>query len=71
MVYLDNAATTYPKQECVLKALDEANRNAFNSGRGGYNVARHKTKIIDDVRNGFPSPFLVDHRWNVQFIQFV
>lgn len=51
MVYLDNAATTYPKPECVLKALDEANRNAFNSGRGGYNVARHKTKIIDDVRN--------------------
>ena len=50
MVYLDNAATTYPKPECVLEALDQANRNAFNSGRGGYNVARNSTKIIDEVR---------------------
>lgn len=51
MIYLDNAATTYPKPECVLNALDEANRNAFNSGRGSYTVARNNTKIIDDVRN--------------------
>lgn len=50
MVYLDNAATTYPKPDCVLEALDYANRNAFNSGRGGYNVARNSTKIIDEVR---------------------
>lgn len=51
MIYLDNAATTYPKPECVLNALDFANRNAFNSGRGGYKEARRSTKIIDDVRN--------------------
>lgn len=32
MIYLDNAATTYPKPECVYKALDKANREmAFNS----------------------------------------
>ena len=51
MIYLDNAATTYPKPECVLSALDQANRNAYNSGRGSYTVARNNTKIIDDVRN--------------------
>lgn len=50
MIYLDNAATTYPKPECVLNALDNANRNAFNSGRGGYDKARKSTKIIDEVR---------------------
>lgn len=50
MIYLDNAATTYPKPESVLKALDLANRNAFNSGRGGYNAARKSTKVIDEVR---------------------
>ena len=50
MIYLDNAATTYPKPECVLEELDNANRNAFNSGRGGYNAARNSTKIMDDVR---------------------
>lgn len=51
MIYLDNAATTYPKPECVLSALDQANRNAYNSGRGSYTVARNNSKIIDDVRN--------------------
>ncbi len=50
MIYLDNAATTYPKPESVLLALDKANRNAFNSGRGGYLVARKSTSVIDEVR---------------------
>ncbi len=48
MVYLDNAATTYPKTESVYQALDEANRNyAFNAGRGSYAKARTAMKIID------------------------
>lgn len=51
MVYLDNAATTYPKPECVYKALDAANRNAFNVGRGGYKVAREASKLQLQVRN--------------------
>ena len=50
MIYLDNAATTFPKPESVLKALDEANRVAFNTGRGGYTAARKSTLLIDDVR---------------------
>lgn len=50
MIYLDNGATTYPKPECVYKALDHSNRNAFNSGRGSYRVAREATKITDRVR---------------------
>ncbi len=50
MIYLDNAATTFPKPEEVLKALDNANRNAFNTGRGSYKVARDSSKIIDEVR---------------------
>lgn len=37
MIYLDNAATTFPKPENVYQALDNANRNnAFNAGRGHY-----------------------------------
>lgn len=51
MVYLDNAATTYPKSEAVYKTLDEANRTlAFNSGRGSYKSAREATKTADSVR---------------------
>ena len=50
MVYLDNAATTYPKPEIVYKALDIGNRNAFNAGRGSYKVARVASEIKEDVR---------------------
>ena len=50
MVYLDNAATTYPKPETVYKALDTGSRNAFNTGRGSYKVARVASEIKEDVR---------------------
>lgn len=51
MIYLDNAATTFPKPDSVYDALDKANREfAFNTGRGSYKVAREATKIIDEAR---------------------
>lgn len=51
MIYLDNAATTYPKPEKVYEAMDSANRNlAFNAGRGGYAVARSATLLIDETK---------------------
>ncbi len=51
MIYLDNAATTYPKPECVYEALDDANRNlAFNSGRGSYDEAKKVSDIIQNTR---------------------
>lgn len=51
MIYLDNAATTYPKSEAVYQALDNANRNlAFNAGRGSYKVAKECSKLIDDTK---------------------
>jgi len=50
LIYLDNAATTYPKPECVYLALDKANRNAFNTGRGSYKTAREASNIKDNVR---------------------
>lgn len=51
MIYLDNAATTYPKSESVYQALDEANRKyAFNAGRGSYAKARIATEIIDTTK---------------------
>lgn len=50
MIYLDNAATTYPKPEQVYIALDTANRNAFNTGRGSYKCAREASDIKEAVR---------------------
>lgn len=51
MIYLDNAATTYPKPEEVYIELDKANRNAFNTGRGSYKCAREASNIKEKVRN--------------------
>lgn len=51
MIYLDNAATTFPKAEEVYKAMDMANRNlAVNAGRGAYQLAREANKLIDDTK---------------------
>ena len=50
MIYLDNAATTYPKPEVVYQELNKANRNAFNTGRGSYKVARDASNVKESVR---------------------
>lgn len=51
VIYLDNAATTFPKSECVYERMNEVNRNyAVNSGRGSYALAAHAASIISDTR---------------------
>lgn len=51
MIYLDNAATTYPKPEAVYNAINWANRElAFNAGRGSYRASREATKLIDETK---------------------
>ena len=52
MIYLDNAATTFPKPEQVYAAVDEAQRQyAVNAGRGSYRTARKANDIIRETRN--------------------
>ena len=51
MIYLDNAATTYPKAEEVYRKMDEANRQlAVNAGRGSYALARVAQNLIEETR---------------------
>ena len=51
MIYLDNAATTFPKPECVYEACDAfARTGAVNAGRGAYKAARSATAMIRDVK---------------------
>lgn len=58
MIYLDNAATTFPKPERVYTALETANRElSFNAGRGSYKAARAASAIIDDTKNCLLSLF--------------
>lgn len=52
MIYLDNAATTFPKPEAVYQAMDKANRHAaVNSGRGSYKAAKEAAELINDTKN--------------------
>ena len=51
LIYFDNAATTYPKPECVYDAMDKANRHlAVNAGRGSYRLAKKASSMIEETR---------------------
>ena len=51
MIYFDNAATTFPKPECVYTAANNCMRNyAVNAGRGTYRSARKAAELITDTR---------------------
>ena len=51
MIYLDNAATSWPKPESVYLAMDESLRKSGgNPGRGGHSMALAASRIVDDAR---------------------
>lgn len=51
MAYFDNAATTYPKPECVYSFMDTFYRNSGGSvGRGKYAMAATAGELIKDTR---------------------
>src|ERR1700693_6137582 len=52
MIYLDNAATSYPKPESVYQALDAfARTNLANPGRAGHKMALAAEHALDDCRH--------------------
>lgn len=56
MIYVDNAATTFPKPEEVYQALDRANRTlAFNAGRGESEESDIAARTIEEARKSIAS----------------
>ena len=52
LIYLDNAATSWPKPDCVGEAMiDFLRHRAGNPGRGGHKLARAASETIEDARN--------------------
>lgn len=50
-IYLDNAATTYPKPESVYTAMDDFyRRHGGNAGRGSNPLARKSAALLDETR---------------------
>ena len=52
MIYLDNAATSFPKPEAVYQALDRfARQHLANPGRAGHKMALAAERALDDCRH--------------------
>ena len=52
MIYLDNAATSFPKPEPVYQALDRFARTSLaNPGRSSHRMATEAERALDDARN--------------------
>jgi len=52
MIYLDNAATSFPKPESVYQALDHFARTSLaNPGRSSHRMAKEAERTIDNTRN--------------------
>ena len=52
MIYLDNAATSFPKPEAVYQTLDAfARRDLANPGRAGHKMALAAERALDDCRH--------------------
>lgn len=51
-IYLDNAATSFPKPEAVYQALDAFARSSLaNPGRAGHKMALAAERTLDDCRH--------------------
>lgn len=51
MIYIDNAATSWPKPESVYRAMDEfARKGAGNPGRSGHRMAVESEKRVQGCR---------------------
>jgi cysteine desulfurase family protein len=52
MIYLDNAATSFPKPEAVYQTLDRfARHDLANPGRAGHKMALAAERALDDARH--------------------
>ena len=68
MIYLDNAATTFPKPEAVYREMDRVNRTlAVNSGRGAYKAAKEAADIIASTKSLLLKLFNAEGNYDVVF----
>jgi cysteine desulfurase / selenocysteine lyase len=66
MIYLDNAATSFPKPEPVYEALDRFARTSLaNPGRAGHRMAVGAERALDEARHALNQFFhgAVPERW--------
>ncbi len=68
MIYLDNAATSFPKPKSVVAAANNALINfSANPGRGGHNLSLRASKEIYNCRKSIAKLFNVNNVENIVF----
>lgn len=68
MIYLDNAATSYPKPEAVYEAMDECMRGyCANPGRSGHKLSLKAGRLILEAREAVAGLFHIQHSERVIF----
>ena len=67
-IYLDNAATSFPKPEAVYRSIDEAFRQfGGNPGRGGHQLALDAGRIVFTAREAVAGFFGISDSSRVVF----
>jgi cysteine desulfurase family protein len=68
MIYLDNAATSWPKPPGVIKAMTDAlEQSGGNPGRSGHRLSIEAARIIYDARESVASFFNLEDPMRVIF----
>ncbi len=67
MIYLDNAATTFQKPECVKNAVIYALNNYSSPGRGGYSLSLKAAETVYSAREALAELFNVKTPENIVF----
>lgn len=68
MVYLDNAATSFPKPECVYKAIERCMREyCANPGRGGHKLSLKAGMAVLEVRSAVSKLFNIGNPMRLCF----
>lgn len=67
-IYMDNAATTFPKPECVYEAMDNFNRHmGGNPGRGTHTSTLQSGSLLLAAREALAALFNIDDSANIAF----
>ncbi len=67
MIYMDNAATSWPKPQQVKEAITEALENAGNPGRGTHSYAVWSSVKLDEVRQRTAKLFGIQEPLQIAF----
>ena len=67
VIYLDNAATSYPKPQNVIRAVTDSLFRCGNPGRSSHSLSLYSARAVFDCREAICSYFNFNHPENVVF----